>query len=421
MLRRKVHHYVVYALLLLQGVVLSACSGHSTRQDFDYSGSLVEERVEDEEGVRVRVRSGSIWGKQAKLRIRSVIGDDDTEEGMLVSVVAVAVDESRDRLFVADNRTPSVKAFDLNGSFLMQIGRSGEGPGEYLQPTGLAYDDEQDGLLVRDLSRSRILFFDSSGRYLKQMETVHANFLPERFFLLKSHWAYVDNAVSMSRESRKVAFVGLNLETEESDTLDVTPWEDLGEFLKSGSSPLPFGPGLVRSLGSDGQLIKGNNSDYRFTIRQADGNSITVQMEWTPVSLADKEWEWWDRRTEAMLGSDAAQWRRQGPPIPRIKPAFISFYVGEDNRIWVLRLGEGIRIPGCARGFEDTRALRLLPCWTNEWLLDVFEGDGTYLGRVDIPRDYAFIEIGWAKGDDVVIMGQTFEGLDLVLVASITI
>jgi hypothetical protein len=56
-----------------------------------------------------------------------------------------------------------------------------------------------------------------------------------------------------------------------------------------------------------------------------------------------------------------------------------------NGRIWVLRQGPGIYHEGCDEKPEDSSAFYRNPCWTESYFFDVFDMNGRYLGRVDLP------------------------------------
>ncbi len=227
----------------------------------------------------------------------------------------------------------------------------------------------------------------------------------QHFVLVNNEWGYFDHTITEgglqanSSAQRTRAFLGVNVTTAEIDTL-LRP-SGYGEtiLLQRGMTPLPFGAWFVWAIGPDGSTVAGYGDDYSFDIRKQDGSLVHIQMPEIATSVDDEEWEWWNKQTEVILESDGASWRRNGPPIPKTKPAFIDFFLDSDGRIWVTRQGAGRKIPRCARGFDGIRELQANPCWYSTLLLDVFESDGTYLGRINLPDNWAYFRIDYAEGD----------------------
>jgi hypothetical protein len=67
-----------------------------------------------------------------------------------------------DRVVIADARLGAVRQFNLSGRFIRELGRPGQGPGEFGQPTALA--QVPSGVAVYDRSLVRWSTFDPSGR-----------------------------------------------------------------------------------------------------------------------------------------------------------------------------------------------------------------------------------------------------------------
>ncbi|MFC1529099.1 6-bladed beta-propeller [Gemmatimonadota bacterium] len=385
--------------------MLSACGRQGTPEAEFYVGSLQSQIETTDEGTLVTVQQGSVWGEAVELEILTHLGTGREEHDILVNPHAIAVDVAGQRLFVADSRpVVQVRVYDFNGNFINNIGGNGDGPGEYRQPTGVAFIAPQQRLIVYDIGK-RALSYTADGEYLTYTPLPRAERFPQRFVLVKNEWGYFDHTVSEgslqnnSSFRRTRAFLGVNLTTAEIDTM-LRP-SGYGEtvLLQSGTSPLPFGAWFVWAIGPDGSTVAGYGDDYSFDIRKPDGTLVSVQMPGIETPVIDKEREWWTRRTEVALESDAAAWRRSGPPVPKTKPAFIDFFIDSDGRIWITRQGVGRKIPGGARGFDDRQEVLKNPCWYSTLILDVFENDGTYLGRIDLPKKWEFFQIDYAEGD----------------------
>lgn len=91
----------------------------------------------------------------------------------LVRPTGVAIDVARRRLYVVDTgqndstEAHRVKVFDLDGQLLQQIGRRGDGDGEFNFPT-FASLDSQGRLYVVDSVNNRIEVFSPEGKFLRK-------------------------------------------------------------------------------------------------------------------------------------------------------------------------------------------------------------------------------------------------------------
>lgn len=110
--------------------------------------------------IDLRDRTLSSWGLQEELRIGSADGPHDA----FVSIAGLQTDPAG-RLLILDVGTPALKLFDANGEFVRQIGRRGEGPGEYLAPG--AFGLQADTVWIADARLGRMTRFLLDGTRLE--------------------------------------------------------------------------------------------------------------------------------------------------------------------------------------------------------------------------------------------------------------
>ena len=91
----------------------------------------------------------------------SANGDDD---GQINLPTAVAMD-SRERVYVTEERNHRVSIFDSSGPFLGKWGERGSGPGQFEGPSGLAFDADDNAFVV-DQNNHRVEKFTADGRFL---------------------------------------------------------------------------------------------------------------------------------------------------------------------------------------------------------------------------------------------------------------
>jgi DNA-binding beta-propeller fold protein YncE len=77
----------------------------------------------------------------------------------------LTVSQGHDRIFVSDEKTDQVVAFDRRGTYLFSIGGPGSEPGQFRRPRGLALD-RQGRLHVADSDNGRIQIFDIDGHFI---------------------------------------------------------------------------------------------------------------------------------------------------------------------------------------------------------------------------------------------------------------
>jgi hypothetical protein len=91
------------------------------------------------------------------------IGSDDAGLPILARISDIAVDP-RGRIYVAEAAQSMVLVYDSDGSFIRQMGREGEGPGEFRRPEAIVAKDTE--LLVVD--RQGVSIFDEAGEFVSR-------------------------------------------------------------------------------------------------------------------------------------------------------------------------------------------------------------------------------------------------------------
>jgi DNA-binding beta-propeller fold protein YncE len=82
----------------------------------------------------------------------------------------IEVDPHRSLIYVADSGNHRVLVFDFQGKWLKIIGSEGQGPAEFLNPSGL-FILEDGGLAVADVDNNRIQIFDRDWELVNSINT----------------------------------------------------------------------------------------------------------------------------------------------------------------------------------------------------------------------------------------------------------
>jgi DNA-binding beta-propeller fold protein YncE len=82
----------------------------------------------------------------------------------------IEVDPNRSMIYVADSGNHRVLVFDFQGKLLKIIGKEGQGPAEFSNPSGL-FILEDGGLAVADVDNNRIQIFDRAWEYSHSINT----------------------------------------------------------------------------------------------------------------------------------------------------------------------------------------------------------------------------------------------------------
>ena len=385
------------ALGLAGAVGLVACGrdGSATGDDWQFTRST------DGDTTTVITTSGSKWPGPAHLREELSIGVLEGEDPYMFGRIG-GLWATEQRIYVVDSQAPAVRVYDRDGTYLMDVGAPGQGPGEYERPRSVVV--HPDGrIFVRETGMSaRISVFDASGTFLETWSpetrggggmvltsdgTMYAaaSVMPDRsdpsgsFVLPKSGWAPLDDS-GAAGEVRLPPDFGV-----EPEVITVAGRDAI--MIMTGA--LPFSTAPRSALASDGSIVAGLGDRYRFEILDPDGGKTVVERYWDPVGVQPEEADYFVRGLEARVRELDPEWTFDDE-VPANKPAFDGLFADRSGRIWVSRQGPGERAPGCTTDFWDPGWEDETPCWTAPRLLDVFDLEGNYLGDVVLPEGLDF-------------------------------
>lgn len=150
----------ILPLLFLCVGALTACYVTSPEPspwtlEFD-SGTTVHEY----EVVSAKQRAGRQIDAIEDLRIR---GTQDSDEGAFFRVRGIAVDEDGN-IYVLDDGDYHVHVFDHSGTHVRTLGRKGQGPGEFQDPTAIAVAGDR--LVVSDGGTKRLISWTLDGQHV---------------------------------------------------------------------------------------------------------------------------------------------------------------------------------------------------------------------------------------------------------------
>jgi hypothetical protein len=145
---------------------------------------------------------------------------------------------------------------------------------------------------------------------------------------------------------------------------------------------VPFAPSEQWTLHPEGWFVHGISDAYRFTLLRP-GSPLVVERAAEPAPATDGEKAEEEARVTRNMRMTQPNWRWNGPPMPDRKAFFRRLYAGRDGRIWV-----EVPLAGVERedpGYDPKNPEAVPDRWREPVAFDVFETDGTYLGRVRAP------------------------------------
>lgn len=331
-----------------------------------------------------------------------------------------AIEVGRDgTIWVLDGEGPTalLRQFDAEGRFLRTVGGVGEGPGEYLAPLALAVLPDGRVALRDGRALDRITLYASDG-------TLDGTWRI-------SGWSDRGGAASPLVVADTGAVLWMRFQGPRRPTdprhprpppvfvraradgtfLDTVPWPTLPQVPRdslrvvdtsaSGSVgvSVPYQPWGRAVLGPAGTFAVYRTDRYRVEIlppvpRGAPPDlsgslapEVVISRDVPPVPVSEAE----RRALRATMKADLKRTlERMGggsgpavPEVPRHKPPLKSVLFGQDRRVWV-----SVSIPSVRKAGQ----------WLDPQAYDVFEPDGTFLGRVRLPDGFS---VQAARGDHV--------------------
>lgn len=356
--------------LWVLGVACLAGAANGCRPDESGDIGLWEGRVDSLPSGTVVVQNdghglwaeGEAWQLTEDLRIGSVDVEGPENFGRIASF---AID-AQGRTWVLDSQADELRVFDDTGRHVRTIGRPGQGPGEFEQPVRV--DIGPDGnAWVMDPKNTRLSVIDSAGHYLQGL------LVPGGFVIMPWQGGFDEHGdyyapiavfepefqFSLGRFDQ--SYTPLDTIALPVDPVERSSFDIVADGRVRVSAGIPFQGGLLWRLSHRGTIWALITDQYRLMEFGPEGDTLRVITKVAePVPVSPEE------RTEALDGMD--WFTQQGgkvdaSKIPRVKPLANSFFVDEQDFVWVAR----------DEGAETDRAFEL------------FNPAGQYLGAVVVP------------------------------------
>jgi hypothetical protein len=326
------------------------------------------------------------------------------------SVIIVDVTPGGGRGRGGGEAAQAVRWYDANGRYLRAIGRQGQGPGEYANISGTAR--LPDGrILVRDASLHRISIYAPTGEPLGSWpinEPTDATTAgTDRLMVDRAGIVYLPFSMQPAGPVRPGnppdGFARVKPDGTVIDTLvvprlpSVAPPPLVAGVNRQMIWAVPYGPESVWALSPLGYFVTGTTNLYAVDLRKPRGTSggtsrpptwqtgdpvTSIRRAVNAVPISEDERAAQRSMVESLLRRVDPAWRWTGAQVPQFKPAYRSILVGEDGRIWVIPSvpSEKYTPPVLARPAPGAGVPFREPT-----VYDVFEPDGTYIGRVAPP------------------------------------
>jgi hypothetical protein len=357
--------------------------------------------------------------------------EEGTDTEVFSQVPAIAIDASAN-LYVLDRDNARVLVFGPDGGFVRQIGKQGEGPGEFRIPVAVApLDDGR--IAVYDMAGRTISLFTADGRYesLVRLTEAVGTFPQMRAFarggvlLTGTQMNVTPGEAPSISDSLPILWQAV---TADSRTQTLVRVPSIGPVLNTSgtansrevrlSPPPVFSPAVSWSALPDGHLAVSAAGDWQVQVFGPDGRPTAVlerPLRARAITERDRDAARERRRANLESGAGAVRVENvngrermsvggQGGGVPREQierilaglefaptiPVIAGLRADRDGRIWVQREGG----PG-----EDGGPI------------DVISPDGRYLGTIrgqSLPDAFGPDGLAaWIQADDLGVQRVT--------------
>ena len=372
----------------LAALALVACGGD------DRGGTALRvERDTIGDTIVVRTLAGQAWDSERVLEPEMRIGTLEGEEAYMlgdVNGLAVAPDGS---IYLYDRQGPALRKYSADGEYLATFGREGSGPGEYEQSDGGLAVLPDGRVLLRDPGNARINVYSPEGESLDHWDLRGGFFTSNPLVVDTAAQVYTQIWGTNDEGERYSGLQKIGSGGEMLDSLVAPEWEydpariSLRTEGMSMINSVPFSPQAQWAFSPFGYFVTGLSTDYSVDFLRPDGSVLRIQRVVDPVAVDPDEAENERARVTANFQQAAPDWKWNGPSIPSTKPAFSSLHVAQDGRVWVRVPQPGVRIPDEELTQPADPNAPPPDRWEEPSAYDVFEPDGTFLGRVRAPSD----------------------------------
>ncbi len=234
--------------------------------------------------VRVTNTGPTLWDDSTSWRLVEdmVIAPDEGSPGELSDINAVAADAAGN-VYVFQRSPALIRVYGPDGEWIRDIGREGDGPGEYRQ--GM-FGIHHDTLFIQDPNNTRLTTFLASGEFIASHPS-QCCWWTSTFPVFDDGTVGIMGPPPATATDRQGALYLTHLDGTVSDTI-LLPVRNDDESkmwrvtLKSGKSTsmmgmgIPLKPGPVSAYFPNRQVVRGNTATYSLAIIGLHGDTLRV-------------------------------------------------------------------------------------------------------------------------------------------------
>ena len=296
------------------------------------------------------------------------IGEEEGDENYMFSAPRDIDADSQGNIYVLDFREFTVKKYDSQGKHIKNIGRAGQGPGEFDYPRYLCVS-EHGNIYVTELLERKVDVFNSDGEYQKSLNVDRH----DQIAITKKEELIIGASFPEEVEKNEIQyFYKVGKYDQQKDEIHDFYIQRRLRFDRISNDTFTYDyPLFVRwDINSKDHIIIATANKYELKVFAPDGRLLSkyiLDIKPIPVSGETKRKvsEMLDR-TKSVISFDERELRK----LVEYYPVFNCISIDEKDRIWVERYDP----------FRRDKALK-------EIIFDVFSPEGKLLFTTKIEMD----------------------------------
>ncbi len=351
--------------------------------------------VRDSVGVSIAESTGPAWEAGAGWRVAAEpivdIGGADGDLHYLFSRVVAGRLLPGGAFAVMNYGTKTLRGYSASGAFMWEMGKEGDGPGEFREPFVMERQ-APDSLLVFDTSSRQLSVIGPDGALVRSTALRVPGILPPYVFAIAPHangsvLAFTSGSSPTSVGGppspgirRPSAFALRFTSTGEFlDTVAVLPGTEAGLNERQGFIAVGMPPyGHITSYAvMDKSVVVGTGDHLQVEIWSEGGELRRIVRGPDPdLAVSDADVKAYRDWYVARLPQDQRAWGAtyvDGMAFPTAKAAYSYVHADTDGNIWLGASGPDRRHP-------------------DSWM--VFAQEGRYLGTVSFPASFRVLDFG---------------------------
>ena len=352
-------------------------------------------------------------GLVEEVRLGGLDGPEETTYGSVTVIAPIR----EGGFFVVDGQVPIIRRYSADGEFMGNLGRRGQGPGEYTYIVALSsLNDGRTGVV--DASNARVTHFDGEGEVAHTFPIQPRAFGQDnRFDPATGHLYTIVGPEEGGFVEGPNQSIGDWARVDPEGTIErlreAPPENRVGpRFVLSGAQgSYPFSTMTQSVMGAGGDYWENRNDTDSILHVRPDGIESWIHLEGERVSLTQDELEQWRFRGEQMYeqmqsvprpGGGAGPSRSDYVDIPLVKPYVREMFADAQGRLWVLRYADPIYMPYSEEEAAERAANGWAPHnWRDQLLWELYDTDDELLGRLILPPKSGLYD---ALGDDIYVL-----------------